>query len=106
MNEIDFVESMAGRERSAAEKEEIARRFREAVSCKVCNDYFEDPVLLACGHALCRGCATTWFKEQATCPTCRTKVSARSAATKANNAQHDLIRTVAAVKRMVQVYLE
>ncbi|KAJ8600730.1 hypothetical protein CTAYLR_003905 [Chrysophaeum taylorii] len=81
---------------------ELARRLREALSCKVCNEWFEDPVCLPCGHALCRVCAQTWFKEQATCPSCRTKVSRRSAATQADNKQHDLIRAVAAARRYVE----
>ncbi|XP_028813730.1 zinc-binding protein A33-like isoform X2 [Denticeps clupeoides] len=41
--------------------------------CPVCCDVFNDPVLLACSHSLCRSCLRTfWDQRGATeCPVCR-----------------------------------
>ena len=83
---------------SRASIPEVSLRLRDALTCKVCKDWLDDPICLACGHALCRDCATQWFAQpqQPTCPTCRAKVPRRAAVTKAHSVQADLIAAVAA----------
>lgn len=78
-----------------------ARAFHEALSCKVCTSWLEDPVCLKCGHVLCRECAQQWFKTSETCPTCRVKIPRRAVETRADNKQVDLIRAVAAARQYV-----
>lgn len=90
-----------GPESSVSGCHSTAPSLRQALSCKVCRDWFEDPVALPCGHAICRQCATTWFAEQVTCPSCRSRASKRSAATKADNKQYDLLRATAAAQALV-----
>ena len=42
--------------------------------CSICQDDFESPVVLPCGHVFCEGCVGTWFaKGERTCPLCRQK---------------------------------
>ncbi|KAL2093502.1 hypothetical protein ACEWY4_010814 [Coilia grayii] len=45
----------------------------EDFSCPVCCDVFQDPVLLACSHSICRPCLLRfWGQRQAReCPVCR-----------------------------------
>lgn len=42
--------------------------------CTICQDNYNSPVLLHCGHIFCGNCVTTWctFKKQ--CPLCRAKI--------------------------------
>uniref|UniRef100_A0A674JZX4 Uncharacterized protein n=1 Tax=Terrapene triunguis TaxID=2587831 RepID=A0A674JZX4_9SAUR len=49
---------------------------QEAVICSICLAYFNDPVILKCGHNFCRACITQYCKESKTspsysCPQCR-----------------------------------
>ncbi|XP_065420237.1 E3 ubiquitin-protein ligase TRIM41-like [Chrysemys picta bellii] len=49
---------------------------QEAVNCSICLDYFNDPVILKCGHNFCRACIIQYCKESKTspsysCPQCR-----------------------------------
>jgi len=43
------------------------------IECPVCYDALAG-VRLPCDHAICDGCATQWFRRQATCPMCRAQV--------------------------------
>uniref|UniRef100_A0A674JAU9 Tripartite motif containing 10 n=1 Tax=Terrapene triunguis TaxID=2587831 RepID=A0A674JAU9_9SAUR len=50
--------------------------FLEAVICSICLDYFNDPVILKCGHNFCRVCITQYCKDSKispfySCPQCR-----------------------------------
>ena len=63
----------------AGDNDELRARIREAslklknaLSCPVCHDWFEDPIALGCGHALCRKCALEWLATTPSCPKCRT----------------------------------
>ncbi|KAL1007802.1 hypothetical protein UPYG_G00091790 [Umbra pygmaea] len=49
----------------------------EDYSCPVCCNIFTDPVLLACGHSLCKACQEQWWKsnEFNKCPICRKLMS-------------------------------
>uniref|UniRef100_A0A674J777 Uncharacterized protein n=1 Tax=Terrapene triunguis TaxID=2587831 RepID=A0A674J777_9SAUR len=49
---------------------------QEAVICSICLDYFNDPVILKCGHNFCRVCITQYCKDSKispfySCPQCR-----------------------------------
>uniref|UniRef100_A0A674JYQ6 Uncharacterized protein n=1 Tax=Terrapene triunguis TaxID=2587831 RepID=A0A674JYQ6_9SAUR len=49
---------------------------QEAVICSICLAYFNDPVILKCGHNFCRSCISQYCKESKTspsypCPQCR-----------------------------------
>ncbi|XP_070789475.1 zinc finger protein RFP-like [Pituophis catenifer annectens] len=54
----------------------------EELTCSICLDYFQDPVLIPeCGHNFCRGCLTrSWgtSESKASCPQCRQTFAPRS----------------------------
>ncbi|XP_058027664.1 E3 ubiquitin-protein ligase TRIM39-like [Ahaetulla prasina] len=56
--------------------------FLEELTCSVCLDFFQDPVLIPeCGHNFCRGCLTrSWgtSESEASCPQCRQTFGLRS----------------------------
>ena len=58
-------------------------RIQEKLSCPVCYEQFQDdddlvPVVLDCGHSLCKRCATATYKnEYILCPYCRHKTEVR-----------------------------
>ncbi|KAM4629882.1 nuclear factor 7, brain-like [Polymixia lowei] len=46
------------------------------LTCPVCCDIFEDPVLLSCSHSFCKTCLQKWWGErQGECPLCRRRSS-------------------------------
>ena len=90
----------------AGDNDELRARIREAslklknaLSCPVCHDWFEDPIALGCGHALCRACAVNWLKTTPSCPTCRAAADPRGAARR--DVARDLARAVAAARPCV-----
>ena len=90
----------------AGDSDELRARIREAslklkraLSCPVCHEWFEDPIALGCGHALCRECAMSWLKTTPSCPTCRAAADPRGAARR--DVARDLARAVAAAKPCV-----
>ncbi|XP_058486833.1 E3 ubiquitin-protein ligase TRIM35-like [Solea solea] len=46
----------------------------EDLSCPVCHDIFQDPVVLSCSHSFCKACLQKWWREKQTCecPCCKT----------------------------------
>ena len=40
-----------------------AEKMKQALTCKACGDWFNEPISLRCGHAMCRACA----QEQTKC---------------------------------------
>ena len=78
---------------------EASLRLKQALSCPVCHDWFEDPIALGCGHALCRACAVNWLKTTPSCPTCRAAADPRGAARR--DVARDLARAVAAARPCV-----
>ncbi|XP_067360783.1 nuclear factor 7, ovary-like [Channa argus] len=42
------------------------------LTCPVCQDIFNDPVLLTCSHSFCKDCVQTWWRGKQTneCPIC------------------------------------
>lgn len=43
--------------------------------CSVCNDWFNQPKLLVCGHDLCRECLVKWLHSDDLCPLCRSPLA-------------------------------
>ncbi|XP_059827245.1 zinc-binding protein A33-like [Hypanus sabinus] len=50
------------------------------LSCAVCHDLFQDPVLIDCDHSFCRSCITQYWKRPGTaaCPICRRETSSKT----------------------------
>ncbi|XP_072890286.1 zinc-binding protein A33-like isoform X1 [Hemitrygon akajei] len=50
------------------------------LSCAVCHDLFQDPVLIDCDHSFCRSCITQYWKRPGTasCPLCRRETSSKT----------------------------
>jgi hypothetical protein len=41
--------------------------------CIICDDIFDDPARLPCGHTFCRSCIEAWTTKTKQCPVCRTR---------------------------------
>ena len=39
--------------------------------CSICNDIFDYPVRLRCGHTFCQLCIMRWAQQKSDCPLCR-----------------------------------
>lgn len=68
-----FVDKMAT---GGSSREEL----RNELTCAICLDYFNDPVILKCGHSFCRFCICLHWDENGDdygyqCPQCRTVTS-------------------------------
>lgn len=52
----------------------------EDLSCPVCCEIFQDPVLLPCSHSFCRSCLEHFWESAVfrSCPVCRRKASKKS----------------------------
>lgn len=49
----------------------------EALICTICQEVFDNPSRISCGHTFCRKCIHQWFETQHgcnSCPTCRTSI--------------------------------
>ncbi|XP_030275772.1 tripartite motif-containing protein 35-like [Sparus aurata] len=55
----------------------MASILEEDLSCPVCHDVYNDPVLLTCSHSFCRDCLQSWWREKQTqvCPVCKRRSS-------------------------------
>ncbi|XP_042571504.1 E3 ubiquitin-protein ligase TRIM35-like [Cyprinus carpio] len=51
--------------------------FKEELSCPVCHEIFKSPVLLSCGHSVCKECLQQFWRIKGTqeCPVCRRRSS-------------------------------
>uniref|UniRef100_A0A8C4ZIC5 Tripartite motif-containing protein 35-like n=1 Tax=Gadus morhua TaxID=8049 RepID=A0A8C4ZIC5_GADMO len=47
------------------------------LSCSVCCDIFNDPVILSCSHSFCKGCLQSWWmrNQEQQCPLCKRRSS-------------------------------
>ncbi|KAF0034415.1 hypothetical protein F2P81_012173 [Scophthalmus maximus] len=50
-------------------------RAEENLTCPVCQDIFNEPVILTCSHSFCRDCVQTWWRGKPSheCPVCKEK---------------------------------
>ncbi|XP_062391157.1 uncharacterized protein LOC134079008 [Sardina pilchardus] len=57
---------------------EMASKVEEEISCPVCYQIYQDPVILSCSHSFCRECVQQFWdtKGSRECPVCRRKSSA------------------------------
>ncbi|XP_041068296.1 nuclear factor 7, brain-like [Carcharodon carcharias] len=58
-------------------------KIKNEATCSICLDFYEDPVILDCGHNFCRACILQcWDREpgqgKVTCPECRTEFLQRN----------------------------
>ncbi|XP_036007623.1 tripartite motif-containing protein 35-like [Fundulus heteroclitus] len=55
----------------------MASRSEEDLCCPVCQDVFQDPVILSCSHSFCKECLKNWWREKAAqeCPVCKRRSS-------------------------------
>ncbi|CAM5165546.1 unnamed protein product [Eretmochelys imbricata] len=54
---------------------------QEEASCPICLEYFQDPVIIDCGHNFCRGCISRCWEgsdSEVSCPQCRETVQQRN----------------------------
>ncbi|XP_020796079.1 zinc-binding protein A33-like [Boleophthalmus pectinirostris] len=51
--------------------DEGSEALRPDLTCSVCKNIFNDPVLLPCSHSFCRECAQRSWKFNKKCPACR-----------------------------------
>lgn len=41
------------------------------LQCSICNEIFNNPMRLDCGHTYCYDCLSDWLKKSGQCPNCR-----------------------------------
>ncbi|KAL4223923.1 RING finger and transmembrane domain-containing protein 2 [Mactra antiquata] len=47
-------------------------------NCPICQDDYQDPIMLSCKHIFCENCVSIWFDREKTCPMCRAEIQADS----------------------------
>ncbi|XP_015684444.1 tripartite motif-containing protein 10 [Protobothrops mucrosquamatus] len=62
----------------ASGEEKALEQLGQEVTCPLCLDFFQHPMVLACGHNFCRDCLARLGAE-ASCPQCRARVEPGSA---------------------------
>lgn len=45
------------------------------LQCCICNDVFNNPTRLGCGHTYCYNCIKEWMDKSKICPTCRDTIN-------------------------------
>uniref|UniRef100_A0A8C6VCZ9 RING-type domain-containing protein n=1 Tax=Naja naja TaxID=35670 RepID=A0A8C6VCZ9_NAJNA len=63
---------------AASGDETLEGQLGQEATCPLCLDFFEQPMVLSCGHNFCRHCLAQLGPE-ASCPQCRAKVETGSA---------------------------
>ncbi|CAM4651532.1 unnamed protein product [Lepidochelys olivacea] len=54
---------------------------QDEASCPICLEYFQDPVIIDCGHNFCRGCISRCWEgsdSEVSCPQCRETAQQRN----------------------------
>ena len=52
------------------------------LQCSICNDIFDCPTIINCGHTFCKNCIQKWTEEKrnkSTCPICRSEIFLQAA---------------------------
>ncbi|XP_029136888.2 nuclear factor 7, ovary-like [Labrus bergylta] len=51
----------------------MASQTERELTCPVCHEMFEDPVVLSCSHSFCKDCLKSWWREKqiCECPICK-----------------------------------
>jgi len=49
-------------------------KISEILHCCICDEVFNNPMRLDCGHTFCFICLENWLKRSDQCPNCRTKI--------------------------------
>uniref|UniRef100_A0A671L5V9 Zinc-binding protein A33-like n=1 Tax=Sinocyclocheilus anshuiensis TaxID=1608454 RepID=A0A671L5V9_9TELE len=59
------------------QEEEMDSKSVEELSCPICCEIFQDPVLLSCSHSFCKECLQQFWRTKKTqeCPVCRRRSS-------------------------------
>ncbi|WAR03751.1 RNFT2-like protein [Mya arenaria] len=47
-------------------------------NCPICQDDYQDPIMLHCKHIFCENCVSIWFDREKTCPMCRAEIQHES----------------------------
>ncbi|MCW7555864.1 hypothetical protein NX722_25200 [Endozoicomonas gorgoniicola] len=47
---------------------------QDDLTCSICQDVFEKPVVSPCGHTSCRNCINDWMNNHRSCPDCRVDI--------------------------------
>uniref|UniRef100_A0A8D2ZKB6 Tripartite motif-containing protein 35-like n=1 Tax=Scophthalmus maximus TaxID=52904 RepID=A0A8D2ZKB6_SCOMX len=60
---------------AASLRQTMSFRAEENLTCPVCQDIFNEPVILTCSHSFCRDCVQTWWRGKPSheCPVCKEK---------------------------------
>uniref|UniRef100_A0A096LVB6 Tripartite motif containing 35-12 n=1 Tax=Poecilia formosa TaxID=48698 RepID=A0A096LVB6_POEFO len=55
----------------------MTSRSEEDLCCPICQDVFNNPVIVSCSHSFCKECLENWWKEKSLkqCPICKKKSS-------------------------------
>jgi hypothetical protein len=53
-------------------KEEL---MQSSNTCPICQESFDQPVMLKCRHIFCEECVLQWFDRQSSCPLCRATIA-------------------------------
>ena len=67
----DYKEQNTSIQRSFIHPEKIS----EVLHCCICDEVFNNPMRLDCGHTFCFVCLENWLKKNDQCPNCRTKIN-------------------------------
>uniref|UniRef100_A0A8C0ITS3 RING-type E3 ubiquitin transferase n=1 Tax=Chelonoidis abingdonii TaxID=106734 RepID=A0A8C0ITS3_CHEAB len=54
---------------------------QDEASCPICLEYFQDPVIIDCGHNFCRACISLYWEgpdTEVSCPQCRETAQQRN----------------------------
>ncbi|GAA5942532.1 E3 ubiquitin-protein ligase IRC20 [Sporobolomyces koalae] len=79
LQENDLVLQLEQREKRKRYLDNLdAPGTEEEQVCPICAEHFNDGILLACVHLICRSCFKTWHARSATCPLCKARVAERS----------------------------
>ncbi|KAJ1977077.1 peroxisome biogenesis factor 10 [Dimargaris verticillata] len=68
------------------------------IQCAICDDQYDDPHVLSCGHCFCRSCIRHWLRVKAQCPLCRECIDSEPVPTLAHSRMSSLSRSLASLE--------